>query len=249
MTRTLFGLILLANLGLFTYIRWGDLLTHADSASLQSQQPFNAEKIKLLGFSAGEPPAAIVPSSTPSAKLHPELPAPQPSLHQPQGVISSAISPPASDACLEWGEFSGTDLTSATADLASLNLGANLTQREAEHAIGYWVYIPPLKTRAAVNTKLSQLKKLGIKEYFVVQEKGRWQNTISLGVFKTESGAHKFLGKLKSRGVRSAVMGERQTRLKFTVFILKNPDAGILAKLAEWQKDFTDIEMKSIACN
>jgi SPOR domain len=247
MTRTLFGLILLANLGLFAYIRWGNLLTHADSASLQVQQSFNAEKIRLLGFSAGEP-AAAGPPSAPPAKLHPEPSAPQPS-SQPQGVKAPAVSSPVPDACMEWGEFSGTDLTSATADLATLNLGANLTQREAEHAIGYWVYIPPLKTRAAVNTKISQLKKLGIKEYFVVQEKGRWQNTISLGVFKTEGSAHKFLDKLKTRGVRSAVMGERQTRLKFTVFILRNPGARILAKLAEWQKDFTDIEMKSTPCN
>lgn len=241
MTRTLFGLILLANLGFFAFIRWGNLLTQPNTESQQLQMPLNANKIKLLGFSAANPSAASAPAT------HQEQKPPQkPTSHS--GNDLAAVSKATSDACLEWGEFSGADLVSATADLAGLKLGSKLTLREVEHSIGYWVYIPPLKTRSAVSSKLSQLKKLGIKDFFVVQEKGKWQNTISLGVFKTKVTAHKFLVHLRSKGVRSAVLGERQTRLKFTVFVLKNPGAETISKLAEWQKDFTDIEMKSLPC-
>jgi hypothetical protein len=243
MTRTLFGLILLANLGFFAFIKWGNLLTQPEADFQQLEKPLNVDKIKLLGFSAAKPPAAV---SAPPSASHPVPSAPQTSSRHP-GNDSPAVAT-APDACLEWGEFSGTDLANATADLAGLKLGNKLTQREVEHSIGYWVYIPPLKTHSDVNNKLSQLKKLGIKEYFIVQEKGKWQNTISLGVFKTKDTAHKFLIHLRSKGVRSAVMGERQTRLKFTVFVLKNPSAATLAKLAEWQKNFTDIEMKASSC-
>jgi hypothetical protein len=243
MTRTLFGLILLANLGFFAFIKWGYLLTQPEADSQQLEKPLNADKIDLLGFSSSKPPAAV---SAPPSTSHPAPPVPQASSPHPGNDLRAVTTAP--DACFEWGEFSGTDLANATADLAGLNLGNRLTQREVEHSIGYWVYIPPLKSHSDVSKKLSQLKKLGIKEYFIVQEKGKWQNTISLGVFKTKDTAHKFLLHLRSRGVKSAVMGERQTRLKFTVFVLKNPSAATLAKLAEWQKNFTDIDMKASPC-
>jgi hypothetical protein len=244
MIRIFFWLILLANLALFAFMRWGDAWLRND-AGMQVQQPLNADKIKLLGFTAAKTGAAsAAASSTPPAPQASAPPQPAPA------AVPAPLAPPSTQAaCLEWGEFSGVDLTHASADLAGLKLGNRLTQREVEHAIGYWVYIPPLKTRAEVNDKIAQLKKLGVKEYFIVQEKGKWQNTISLGVFKAEGVAHRFLDSLKAKGLRSAVIGERQTRLKFTVFVLKNPVADTLSKLAEWQKDFTDIGMKAVPCD
>jgi len=238
MIRIFFWLVLLANLALFAFLQWGGSLTQ-DGGNVQP--PLHPEQIKLLGFSAAAQSSAVIPASAPPAQ---QL--------TPPPISASAVSAPdasSAAACLEWGEFSGTDLSHANADLAGLKLGAELTQREVERSIGYWVYIPPLKTLAEVNAKISQLKKLGINEFFIVQEKGKWQGAISLGVFKAEDAAKKFLDSLKAKDVKSAVMGERQTRLKFTVFILNSPEAATLSKLAEWQKDFTGIEMKSVACN
>ncbi len=238
MIRKIFWLVVLANLGFFVVMRWGEPMLRSESGA-QMPQPLNADKIKLLGFTAARPASA--PAATP--------PSQQGSAPQAAPTMASAPPLPAVQAeCLEWGEFSGSDLSQASADLAGLKLGDKLTQREVEHAIGYWVYIPPQKTRADVNTKIAHLKKRGVDEYFVVQEKGKWQNTISLGVFKAEDVAHRFLASLKSKGVKGAVMGERQTRLKFTVFVLKNPDGDTLAKLAEWQRDFTDIGMRASPC-
>ena len=59
MTRTLFGLILLANLGFFAFIKWGYLLTQPEADSQQLEKPLNADKIDLLGFSSSKPPAAV----------------------------------------------------------------------------------------------------------------------------------------------------------------------------------------------
>jgi len=152
------------------------------------------------------------------------------------------------DACMEWGEFSGNDLARASAALDALKLGDKLKQRYVEHVSGYWVYIPPLKTHADVDKKITQIKALGVEEYFVVQEPGKWRNAISLGVFKTEDAAQKFLEGLKDKGVKSAQAGERVSKFTLTVFVLKNPDAETAAKVVALQNEFVGSELKVTAC-
>jgi len=100
------------------------------------------------------------------------------------------------------------------------------------------VYIPPLKNRAAVNRKVGELKALGISEYFIVQSAGRWRNAISLGVFKTREAAQNFLNLLRTKGVHTAKVGERASKLKATIFRLNRIDAATEAKLTALQKDF-----------
>ena len=69
------------------------------------------------------------------------------------------------------------------------------------------------------------------------------------GIFKTEDAAQKFLESLKDKGVKSAVVGERMSKLMFTVFVLKNPDAGTTAKVVELQNEFAGSELKAAACD
>lgn len=161
--------------------------------------------------------------------------------------VQSAVQ--AATVCMEWGDFSGSDLSRATAALSDLKLGNKLTQRQVEHTIGYWVYLPPLKNSAEVEKKVAQIKELGLEEYFVVQEDGKWQNAISLGVFKTAEAAHKFRESVKAKGLESAKAGERMSKHMLTVFVLKDPDAGITAKMAALQKDFPDSELNAAACD
>jgi ACT domain-containing protein len=88
-----------------------------------------------------------------------------------------------------------------------------------------------------------------VKDYFVVQEKGKWLNAISLGVFKSNEAAQKYLEALHSKNVHSVKVGERKSKLKFTVFLIKDIDAGIKDKLNVLQKDFPDSELKVSACS
>jgi hypothetical protein len=182
---------------------------------------------------------------------------PQPPLNVEKiKLLSSAMLPASSvqsgvqaaPVCMEWGDFSGVDLTRATAALSALALGNNLTQRQVEHVSGYWVYIPPLKSSAEVEKKVAQFKALGVGEYFVVQEAGKWQNAISLGLFKTEEAAQKFRESIKAKGIGSAKVGERTSKRMFTVFVLKDPDASVTAKLAALQKDFPDSDLEAAVC-
>ncbi len=225
--KGLFWLLLLVNLVLFAFVQWGGMLT-GEGKNMSSRPPLNAEKIKLLEVS----PAAL--ATVP-----------------PLSAMSSATQVQAANAavCLEWGKFSGTDLVRASAALASLNLGNKLAQRQVEYNSGYWVYIPPAKTRAAVDKKIVELKALGVGDYFIVQEPGKWHNAISLGVFKTGEAAHKFLDSLKEKGVKTAVVRERQSKLRVSVFVLRNMDATVVAKVAALHREFAGSEMRSLVCD
>ncbi|TXT27453.1 MAG: sporulation domain protein [Gallionellaceae bacterium] len=220
--KMLFGLLLLACAGFLVFMRWGDALM-GDGAHLRPRLPLNEEKIKLL--KAPQAYIALAPASSLAA------------------VPAAAASP-----CLEWGEFSGGDLARAAAALDGLNLGTMVTQRQVERNSSYWVYIPPRQSRAETDKKVAQLKSLGIEEYFIVQDAGKWQHAISLGVFKTEDAAQKFLEKIRDKGVKSATVGERAGKLTLALFTLSNPEAEISAKMVELQSEFPGSELKAVAC-
>jgi len=233
--RTVFWILLLVNVIFFAVMQWGGALT--GESPLQAQSSVNEDKVRLLGASqvaAVQPVAALVVSAASSAPA----------------LTSSSASTPKADAriCLEWGEFSGPDLTRVKLALAGLKLGERLGRREVEYNSGYWVYIPALKDKASVAQKIEQLKARGVEEYFVVQEVGSFLNAISLGVFKTREAAQNFVGQLRAKGVRSAQVGERSSRLKVTVFVLNGLDAATAERLAAMRKDFQDSELKQVSC-
>ena len=221
--RTLFWILLLGNVIFFAAMQWGGNLI-ADERLAQVQPALHEEKIRLLTVPVAEPPV-VAAESAPSA--------------------TESGTP----VCLEWGDFSGADLTRATAALSALQLGDKLSQYQVERAISYWVYIPPLKSKAAVTQKIAQLKERGIAEYFVVPDAGPWLNAISLGVFKTREAAQHFLDDLRqAKDIRSAQMGERASKLKTTVFVLNEPDAATVAELTKIQKDFSGSTLKDVSC-
>ncbi len=270
MTKWIVGLLLLANLAIFGWMRWGSTLT-VDADTVMAQAALNQDKIKLLEMlpasaaSSGSTPAsapaitlppaplptpAAVPSSAPGATptLPPVPAAAAPSAPSTVPVVKAKKILPKLSNCAEWGEFSGGDLVRAQQALALLKLGDDLSQRIVEHKHGYWVYVPPMKKRAEVEKRIAQLKERGVKDYFVVQEEGKWLNAISLGVFKTKEAAQKYLAVLRAKEVRTAKVGERISKLKFTVFVMKELDSGAADKLSALQKEFPDSELKVSAC-
>lgn len=226
MMKWAIGALLLANLLFFAFMQWGKVLL-GDGNMPTNQAPLNAEKIRLLPASS----AAPVPPSTPSAV-----------------VAVSQVQPASTGMCLEWGEFSGSDLERATAALSALNLGTRLSQRQVEYTSGYWAYIPPPKNRAETDGKIAVLKKRGV-DHFIVQEPGKWHNAISLGVFKTAEAANKFLDSLRAtKGIKTALVGERMSKLKFTVFVLKEINALENVKIKSLQNEFSGSELKEMPC-
>lgn len=227
--KALFWILLSANIIFLAMMQWGGQLTAGEHAA-QAQPALHEDKISLLNTPQSSPtvplPALAI---TPSA--NPAQPATKPDT-----------------LCFEWGEFSGADLAHATTALSALQLGDKLSQRQIEYNIGYWVYIPPVKDKGALAKKIAQLKALGVNEHFVMQEAGPWLNAISLGVFKTHEAAQRFFDELHAKGIRSAQVGERASKLKATVFLLNGLDTANGAGLAEIQKEFAGSELKKIPC-
>ncbi len=259
--KVLFGALLLLSTLFMVIMQWGGELT-GSAKNNQLLPALNAEKIKLLEFPqaksiplSAQPPVLSAPAASsvtvPVALVFAPLPASAntatevlpPKKPEKKAEVKSEVK-----VCMEWGEFSGSDLARADNELAGFKLGDQLAKRIVEYTSGYWVYIPPLKNHAAVNKKIKQIKDRGVDEYFVVQEPAHWANAISLGVFKTQEAANKFHTSLKQKGIRSAKVAERKGKLKFTVFVLKQIGTDNAAKLSLLQKDFANSELKTISC-
>jgi hypothetical protein len=151
-------------------------------------------------------------------------------------------------ACLEWGVFSGPDIARMEAAVAKLDLDQAPAKRALANASGYWVYIPPLKTRAAVERKTGELKELGVNQFFVVDEAGQWRNAISLGIFKSAQAADAYLAALQKQGVHSAIVERRDNFLKQMKLVVREPSGDTIAKLAQAKREFPDTEIRAAAC-
>src|SRR2546429_6256143 len=89
-------------------------------------------------------------------------------------------------ACLELGAFAPGDVARVQQALEPLGLGSRLSQRRVDEIASYWVFMPPQRNRQAANQKAAELRKLGVEDFFIVQEDPNFRLAISLGVFKTE---------------------------------------------------------------
>lgn len=258
--KNLFWILLLGNVILFAVMRgggfgWGE-------QEVQAQPELHGDMIRMIPASQSAPVRALSASRPVSEPIPVHAPiavmtAPVPASHPPESpakpdsvkdVAAAAAVKRGALACLEWGDFSGPDLARATAVLSALQLADKSSRRQIEQDIGYWVYFPPLKNKAAVKRKIAEIKALGIREYFVVQGSGRWHNTISLGVFKTQEAAQSFLHGLNAKGVHTAQVGERASKLKSTIFVLRGMDAVTVSKLTAMQSDFPGSALNNVPC-
>ena len=226
--RALFLLLVLANLLFFAYAQVAREGAGAESQISQLQMA--PDKIRLLK-AAGQAPA-----DKPKAPGKAIPPAP------PRSAAAMPV------ACLEWGVFAGPDVARAEAALVRLELPDGQIDRALADAGGYWVYMPPLKTKPEIDRKIGELKALGVTEFFVVQDAGKWRNAISLGIFRTDEAAQAFLAKLKERGVRSAVAARRENFLKQVAFYVREPGEATVARLTLIQQEFPGSEIKAGPC-
>jgi len=241
--RTWFWLLLLVNVILFALIQQG--WVWREGPVVQAQPGLHEEKVRLLD----DTPVAPVPASRAPVPAPPAVTLPPPSKPPLSAANSSPVASGANaQVCLEWGDFSGADLKLATAALSGMQLGNNLDKRQVDQVIRYWVYIPPLKNKAAAQQKVAQLKARGIEEYFILQDADPWRNAISLGVFKTQEAAQNFLDVLRTKDVRSARVGARAGKQKATIFILNDVSPATEARLISLRKDFPGSELKNVPC-
>lgn len=216
--RLLFLLLLLANVAAFGYVRYAESRAGADAQIGLLQ--ISPDKVKLLS-PGRQPPAERKDTAAATAS-------------QPQPLL----------VCLEWGGFTADDVARAAAALGKFELGDKLSQREASEA--YWVYIPPLKTKAEADRKAGEVKALGVGDFSVVQDDSQWRFAIGFGEFKTEEAATNHLALLRQKGVRSAVVGPRGATS--STFVIRDPGDAIAAKIAGLKPEFPAAQLKATAC-
>jgi hypothetical protein len=217
--RAFFLLLVLANLGFFA---WSAYLspeeTTSDPRPLRSQ--IDPGRIRVLAT----PPGVVTAVTAPKPK------------------------PPAEPAaCMEWGSFTLADTPAAEKSLESLALGARLTQRRAEETAGWWVYMPPQGSRAAAQKKTAELKGMGIEDWFIVNDEGKWRFAVSLGVFRTEEAAKNHLEALKAKGVKTAQAGERELQVPKNWLQVRNAEPALLTKWKEIAAAHPGTELRACA--
>jgi hypothetical protein len=220
--KTVSLLLLLANLGFFAWIYFGAGRA-SDEPQLMEQQ-FNPQAIRLLRADQVAALAAERVKQTPERVKSP-----------PKVTLA---------ACLELGAFGLGDAARVQQALEPLGLGSRLSQRRAEEVASYWVFMPPQRNRQAANQKAAELRKLGVEDFFIVQEDPNFRFAISLGVFKTEEAARARLAELRTKGVRTARVGPRETSVQKIYFAVREVPDALASRLNDLRQSFAGSELK-----
>jgi hypothetical protein len=214
--RLLFLLLLAANLGFFA---WTHFLASPDPAVDRQPLARQLGPHRLRIVTERELVKAPAPASA--------KPAPAPVAPEPARI-----------ACLEWGSFSPADATRAAQRLEPLALGARLAQYRGEETASWWVHMPPQGSRANALRKAAELKKLGVEDYFILQDAGPTRWALSLGVFSTADAAKSHLQALREKGVRTAVIDRRDTRVPKVWFQVRDVEAPLQGRLQAIAQEF-----------
>jgi hypothetical protein len=111
--------------------------------------------------------------------------------------------------CLAWNSLAAADADRLSTLVASRFPDFRINRRlEAGESGGWWIYIQPQANKAEADKKASELRQLGVTDYFIIQD-GPNRFAISLGVFSAEKGGMDRMAELKAKGVRSARLMQR----------------------------------------
>ncbi|SDG52930.1 SPOR domain-containing protein [Propionivibrio dicarboxylicus] len=175
-------LLILANLMFFAWTQ-GLLGTGDNPDALRLSQQLLAERVTVV--SRDEPPADASVKAVKAEKREPE-------------------------SCLLLGDLSAAELARVEALIHEKASALRVERSETASSGGFWVFIPPLPNKADAERKASELKRFKIQDFAIVQEPAAARFAISLGVFSSREAAESRLEELRTKGVRSAKVGERE---------------------------------------
>ncbi len=167
---------------------------------------------------------------------------------RPAPAAAPLASVPGPGVCVEWGSFGATDLPRAQAAVDSLALGDRVRRTEVGVLTSYWIFIPPLKSRAEMEKKTIELTERGVADFSPMLEASRWRYAISLGVYRSEEGAKRQLALLRQKGVRSAQIGEREQKVTQTAFLVRDPTEAQSMQLLNLKTEFPGADMRAVDC-
>ena len=182
--RALVFFLILVNLMFFAWTQ-GVLGGGAEPDAVRMNQQLRAEQIRVVG---------------------PEGPAVEPA---PKAAKADKRE---SESCLLLSELPQAEKGRIDGLLREKWPGLKIESGDTAAPGSYWVYIPPLANKAEAERKASELKRLKVPEFFVLQEPAAQRFAISLGLFSSQEAAEARLEELRGKGVRSARVSEREAR-------------------------------------
>lgn len=248
--KWLFIVLVLINLGLYGF---SQLDTPAANINLTSREK-NASQVRVvtgqLGNTAtpeqsGEPSTPPAPSASAHPTASPRPTASSKPLPKPTPTLAPAIQAD-SGRCWRWAGVTGEQIDNARSKIK--NLGLTATENASGESSKVWVYMPPLENIETAKQKALQLAEMGVTDYFVVNNGGRWQNAISLGIFSTREAGERHLAELKALGVKSAVVRDRDDTLKQASFFFRNLNDAQAEKINKLAVQFTGSVVREMKC-
>ena len=140
-------------------------------------------------------------------------------------------------ACVEFGDFIGPDLSRVETALLKLGLGSRQSARTVEVPGWYLVYLPPFKTRAEADRAMAELKKSGVKDLLVFSD-GPLRLGVSLGSFRDPELAKAHVASLVKLGVKNARVSDKPTAVSATRLQIRELDAEASQQLGAIAKEF-----------
>ncbi|SIQ93759.1 hypothetical protein SAMN05880566_10743 [Janthinobacterium sp. TND4EL3] len=174
-------------------------------------------------------------------------PAAPPAAEEAEKPVAAVPAPPTTYACTEVGNFLLADGRRFEAQVAALDLGDRQSRRNVagQEVSSYMVYIPPQGSKEGAERKAGELKQLGVTNYFIMGDGSPMRWGISLGVFKSESGAQSQLASLNKQGVHSARIGPRYSSSKQLAFQFRDLDAATRTRLEKIKAQFPEQELRN----
>ena len=186
---------------------------------------FNADKIKLI---AGPDPKAGAAATAANADDALQL----------EPLLARARRQHETLACTEIGNFDAAEAKRFETQLTALALGDKVSWRAVQEVASYMVFIPSQGSKELADKKVSELRRIGITDSYIIQDGTELRWAISLGVFKSEEAARAQLAALAQQGVRSARLGPYSVTSNRVAFQLRQLDADAKARLTKIASDF-----------
>ena len=196
-------LLILANLLFFAWTH-GYLGVSRDSESYRVAQQLRAEQIRVV--SSDQPPPELA---------RPDKPA-------------KPVERPPSEVCVVLSDMAPAESESLESLLKEKLPAFKVVRTTLPGTSSFWVNMPPLKNKRDAENKAAELKKLGVKEFFIIQESGPNNLAISLGLFSTGEAAEAALEALRDKGVRSARVTERPLKPALAHLEIRGPEGQLV---------------------
>ena len=267
MLKLFIGLLLLVNVGLYGYNAG-----YLGNGNLEGREParmtsqVNADRIRRTD-QAPAPAAAPTPAIAPTLPLAPDTALPAAATVPDTADLSAAAADrsattvvaaaavaqaapdskvtSAGNSCIEVGNFDAAEAHRFETQLAPLALGERLVRRSVQELERHIVYIPPAPDKEGADRKAAELRRLGIDDFYVIQDNTDLRWGISLGIFKTVDAARLHLANLAQKGVRTAKIAARPGTNSKTAFQLRGLDAASRATLAQIRLGFPRQETRA----